>query len=102
MSDDGEIDYPLPPEEDVGADDAQRAADDVQRAEDDAQRAEEVAEAARRVSRVRRANLVPPLEGGLERAAEGLDAGGSEEAAEEARIPPETESYFGEEVTAAP
>ena len=45
MSDDGEIEYPLPPEEEVGASDAQRAGGD--------------AEAVRRASKERRETIVP-------------------------------------------
>ena len=67
MSDDGEIEYPLPPEEEVGADDAQRAADDAQRAADNAQRAEKDAEAVRRASKERRETIVPALDGEVER-----------------------------------
>ena len=104
MSDDGEIDYPLPPEEEVVADDAQRAADDAQRAADDAQRAadnaqraEKDAEAVRRASKERRDTIVPALDGGVELqgAAGGLDSGGAEGAAEEAAVPTNIETFFG-------
>ena len=75
MSDDGETEYPLPPEEEVGASDAQRAGGD--------------AEAVRRASKERRETIVPALDGEVELqgAAGGLDSGGAEGAAEEAGVP---------------